>query len=151
MAEHIWERLLFSKQGIHYFSRAEKEANAARDVSEIVSGYMRSEGFRIRDVARWTRLSRDEVVIILAMQLSEDMAYGSRKPAGISAEAQSLASEFPHMFSQDVTFYSNGEYSESLKGRSMEFTESITDATFDGGVIGLDKDKIAYIWFEDED
>jgi hypothetical protein len=72
---------------------------------------------------------------MLASLLHKDMAYEHELMP--LKDAEKLASKFVGIFDSDADIYTN--------------TCSLTDSTFDSGLIIIDKTRFAIVWFEDED
>lgn len=100
--------------------------------------------------------SKDKAIRILAQLLYRDMAYDTELMK--AEEALELAEKFVSLFSeQSSQYYSNSEWrNDPLQtpgtfGAQLNGWSPFTDATFDSGIIVVDKDKIGIAWFEDED
>ncbi|MBC7501190.1 MAG: hypothetical protein H7315_11935 [Herminiimonas sp.] len=88
--------------------------------------------------------------MVLETLLAKDMAYDLEiMPA---ERARGLACNFTETHaSADIRFFSNGDW-PARAGTSAPFSStSLTNATFDGGVIAVGGDFVSCIWFEDED
>lgn len=88
---------------------------------------------------------REAALHILARLIHKDMAYGYAKfPL---EEIIPLAEEFISLFEKDADYYSNSNW----KNHHLNAWNGLTNATFDSGIIAVDKCKVGIAWFEDED
>ncbi|WP_242218504.1 hypothetical protein [Bacillus cereus group sp. BfR-BA-01380] len=98
---------------------------------------------------RWEVIDKRMAKKILEYILSMDMAYDidlETKPL-----AEKLSNYFLKEFLSDAKYYTNGKFDE-VDGffRLSEWT-SITNSTFDTGILAIDKNKIGILWAEDND
>lgn len=92
---------------------------------------------------------RASAVAILTQLLHKDMAYGSEiMPI---EDARNLASNFISLFDPESKYYSNSTWNKNEYGKNISGWNPLTEATFDSGIIVVDKNKIGIAWFEDED
>ncbi len=99
-----------------------------------------------------SKLARD----ILTELLHHDLAYDAEITS--LEKARSLADAFISLFSSQAVYFSNSTWNKNeYKGADMNFElglsswTSLTDETFDSGIIICDTDKIGIAWFADED
>lgn len=91
------------------------------------------------------RITAEVARSVIEGLLTKDLAYGSDiLPA---EDANFLATTFLSYF-PGGTFYTNGEL--ALPGQVATWT-SMTDATFDAGVLAMTNDNAGLLWVEDED
>ena len=104
---------------------------------------------------KWRGVEREIAAQVLYALLIVDMAYSS--PRMSEEEARAACDEFLSQFSADSWFFTNGTWekgwTKSGDGRSSfgPSWDPATDATFDGGVIVLDRSRSGVLWLEDED
>ncbi|PJZ00979.1 hypothetical protein CPT06_07875 [Bacillus vallismortis] len=81
--------------------------------------------------------------------LSKDLAY----EISLSSEpiAFELSDYFFHYFSDDPVYVTNADVDVQSGDVRLSSWSPITQATFDAGVVVVDKKKIGLIWVEDED
>jgi hypothetical protein len=100
----------------------------------------------------WLELPGADAGAALAALLHRDLAYLLEiMPL---AEAKRLAGLFVALFDPNATFFSNGTLAASmaeLPGFEYAEWDAVTDATFDSGIIAVDRERIGIAWFEDED
>lgn len=95
--------------------------------------------------------SAEKAVRILTYLLNRDMAYGDE------LIPETKANEFAHHFialfdHETARYFSNSGWDEhSPFGTGMSYWTDLTDATFNSGIIVIDKNTIGVAWFEDED
>lgn len=99
-------------------------------------------------------VDRKNAAEILKSLLYKDMAYDEcLMPLH---DAHRLTEQFFSLFSPDCRIYSNSNWNKNeYTNKFFEFGfrsfNSLTEATFDSGLIMIQEDKIGIIWFEDED
>jgi hypothetical protein len=93
----------------------------------------------------WIKISRSNAKAVLVRLLQEHQGMlGDRMPPQL---AQKVADDFFSWFKAGTEFFTNGQYRAS----GVWDSESVTDATFDGGVVAHGRDLSGLIWIEDED
>ncbi len=99
---------------------------------------------------------RETAVAVLSELLHKDMAYGAKMMP--QEEADLLATDFLSLFGEKSRYFSNATWQkekDSFAGQThvkrLNGWKSLTEATFDSGIIVADTDKIGIVWFEDED
>ena len=140
--------------------------HATRAIASALHFDVRAQAFAdIDDAARtfglrplgdkWRGIDRDTAARVLLALLIEDMAYSS--PRISEAEARTACDEFLSQFSADSWFFTNGNWEDGWTksgeagGSFGPSWEPATDATFDGGVVVLDREQSGVLWLEDED
>ena len=100
---------------------------------------------------KWDRVSTRVGKAIAQRILQRDLAYSA--PIMSEVDSLRLAESFFSWFDQDVRCLTNGNsvlplaVPEVVPGAS----NSISQATFDGGVVCIDAHRIGILWVEDED
>ena len=104
---------------------------------------------------KWRHIDRNTAFRVLLALLLNDMAFSyARVPED---QARQSIEEFLSKFSEEATFFTNGNWEEGwtkTKSSSTSFGpqwEPATQATFDGGVLVLDQSRSGILWLEDED
>jgi hypothetical protein len=93
--------------------------------------------------------NKDAAVAILAHLLHKDMAYGSEiMPI---ENANKLATSFVAAFDEGSQYYSNSIWNKNEYRENISGFNPVTEATFDSGIIVVDKNKIGIAWCEEEE
>jgi hypothetical protein len=100
----------------------------------------------------WHELRRAEARLVIREILWHDLAYGSRIMEG--AAAAGFADEFLAFFEPDARFFTSAAFHEhqifvDLYGIATSYP--LTEATFDTGVVAVDRRSVGIVWAEDED
>ena len=104
---------------------------------------------------KWRGVDREIAAQVIFALLIVDMAYSS--PRISEEEARAGCDEFLSQFDSDSWFFTNGTWEvgrTKSESKGVSFGPSwtpATDATFDGGVIVLDRSRSGVLWLEDED
>lgn len=104
--------------------------------------------------ASWREVDTSSARKIIQRILHRDLAYNSELM--LQTEAKTLTDRVMSLFSLNVKCYTNGNFNEDGIAISPEVKRGlgwhpITEATFDTGVVFVDKSRIGLIWVEDED
>ncbi|MFD9627422.1 hypothetical protein [Peribacillus muralis] len=97
----------------------------------------------------WKQIDQSIAKKILEYILSMDMAYDielETKPL-----ANMLSNYFLNEFLSNAIYYTNGDFDEDDGFFRLRGWQSITDSTFDTGVLVIDKNNIGILWAEDND
>ena len=98
----------------------------------------------------YEEIGRAEATEVLKNVLHKDMAYSVKIMS--SEKAKNLAEEFICNFGDGAKFYTNGEYGKPRTNPNVGPSWSpATEATFDTGVIIINKGVVGCAWFADED
>ncbi|MBY6035012.1 hypothetical protein KUV59_17720, partial [Marinobacter daepoensis] len=98
----------------------------------------------------YEEIGRAEAIEVLRNVLHKDMAYSVKIMS--PEKAKNLAAEFVCNFGDEAKFYTNGEYGKPRKNPNVGPSWSpATEATFDTGVIVINKEVVGCAWFADED
>jgi hypothetical protein len=124
-----------------------------RSVADVIDAFVGNLGFvGIGD--RWEEINRRVAETIAQRILHRDLAYNVEI---MSAElACDLAARFLNLFTAQARYFTNGtlyQLHERFNAGVTHFSsfEPITEATFDTGVVCLDKERIGLLWVQDED
>jgi len=142
--------ILHAKQGIASALHLEVRHEAFTDIDEA------ARTFGLHALGdKWRAIDRVTAVRVLFALLLEDMAHSSPR---LSAEQARVATEeFLSQFAADSRFVTNGNWEDGWTNSEDGCTafgpscEPATNATFDGGVIALDRSRSGVLWLEDED
>jgi hypothetical protein len=95
-------------------------------------------------------ISEEEARSVLAGVMERDLAY--RAPRAGAASAASTAAAFLALFrGPDARFFTNGELGLTHSLGKTGGWDPLTRATFDTGVVALEKGRLGVFWVEDED
>jgi hypothetical protein len=105
--------------------------------------------------SRWQEINRQIAERILTFCLTKDLAYSS--PMMTESEAQVIILNLFNLFPGELRFFTNLSNPESKS--IMSAWNSLTDATFDTGVIIVSNEhktptletRLGILWFKDED
>lgn len=100
-------------------------------------------------IPNWRTIELHEAKKILEFVLSRHLAYNNLIMQ--FHEVKDLSRKFLSIFDEG-RYYTNGVFNYDGKNivQLNEFS-SITNSTFDSGIIAIDNEKIGMIWVEDED
>jgi hypothetical protein len=128
---------------IRELSSIERALVADDDPIPVVDRFLAELGFAgLGD--DWRFLSRGEAEGKMTSLLLQDLAYGCALVP--EPRARELTALFLANFDTDTAFFSNGFATPRTSGWSP-----ISEATFDAGVVCMDKHQIGIFWVEDED
>ncbi|WP_432339186.1 hypothetical protein [Bacillus tequilensis] len=98
---------------------------------------------------QWNAVSEQTARNLMTYILSKDLAYEN----SLSSEpiAFELCDYFFHCFSDDPVYYTNADVDVQSGDVRLSSWSPITQATFDAGLVVIDKKKIGMFWVEDED
>ena len=95
-------------------------------------------------------ITREEAAAVLEGLVERDLAYRARRPGSVSAA--STAEEFLGMFpGSEARFFTNGEMGLTHALGKTGAWSPLTRATFDTGVVAIDRGRLGVFWVEDED
>ncbi|MFZ3590111.1 hypothetical protein ACOI1C_12720 [Bacillus sp. DJP31] len=98
---------------------------------------------------KWERINRGTAGRIIEYILSSDMAYDLElrtKPI-----SKNLSDYFLSQFTTEVEYYTNGKFDKESGIFRLRSWTSLTNSTFDTGVLVIDMSKIGILWAEDND
>jgi hypothetical protein len=141
---------LHAKQAIAFALHLEVLDRAFIDIDEA------ARTFGLQPLGdKWRAIDRVTAMRVLFALLIEDMAFSS--PRMSEQEARMASEEFLSQFGAGSRFVTNGNWEDgwtrskhSSTAFGPEWTPA-TNATFDGGVIVLDRSRSGVLWLEDED
>ncbi len=121
-----------------------KHSSILRDVNHFVKNH----GYHGLD-DQWNAIDEQTARHLMTYILSKDLAY----EISLSSEpiAFELSDYFFHYFSDDPVYVTNADVDVQSGDVRLSSWSPITQATFDAGVVVVDKKKIGLIWVEDED
>lgn len=137
---------------LHVELRDRAALGAGLDARAACDALAEALGFRkLGD--EWEELRREEARLVIREILWHDLAYGS--PIMEGAAATGFADEFLALFEPDARFFTNARFAEhhifvDLYGFAMG-SPVIGEATFETGVVAVDRRSAGIVWAEDED
>lgn len=133
---------------VHFDIRSRKDFSAKTDTAAI--DQFVSELNHKKLEALWKPFKKYDAERLLTSILHKDMAYQYEcMEIGL---ARSTMRSFFDLFSDAARFFSNTEFRPESGGLvSLGSYQSITNATFDSGIVAIDDNHIGFIWIEDED
>ncbi|GAB1539852.1 hypothetical protein NUACC21_25200 [Scytonema sp. NUACC21] len=116
------------------------------DIAAVIDSFIRQQGcYNIGD--RWREISKEEAEQILKFIMIKDLAYSVELMT--PQEAQQISSKLLSIFTGNCKFFTNASFVDNYSG--MSEWDSITESTFDTGVIIVSPDRIGMLWVKDED
>jgi hypothetical protein len=95
----------------------------------------------------YKKISKAQAEAVAMRILHRDLAYDAEIMT--ETEAQALANRFFDCFDEEsAQYYTNGDY---YSGGSSHGWNPATSATFDTGILVIDKSRAGCLWVEDED
>jgi hypothetical protein len=95
---------------------------------------------------QWREISRECAVSLATAFLARDLAYSCRLME--DDKARDLAERFGGIFTEDARFFTNTDFTA---GSSSWGWQSLTESTFDAGIVGVDARIIGALVVQDED
>lgn len=113
-----------------------------------VNHFVKHHGYHGLD-DQWNAVNEQTARNLITYILSKDLAYEN----SLSSEpiAFELCDYFFHCFTDDPVYDTNADVDVQSGGVRLSSWSPITQATFDAGLVVIDKKKIDMIWVEDED
>ncbi|MBW4480426.1 MAG: hypothetical protein KME54_27215 [Tolypothrix brevis GSE-NOS-MK-07-07A] len=96
---------------------------------------------------RWKEIDQPAAKQILAFVLTKDLAYSSKIMA--VEEAEKISTKVFNFFQNPCIFFTNAVFVNNYSALSA--WDSLTDATFDTGIIFVNTTLIGMLWVKDED
>jgi hypothetical protein len=150
------------RESLHFANYSPKVTDEPNDFLPMVDAFLAANKYRQLqdwDDSQWEILKRCDAVTLLQHLLSTDMAYNTHLRDQVISEK--WAREYVGAFDRNSVLLTNWHvyesggfalWQEAADGcRSLSRGQSITDATFDSGVVCFDDQRIGIIWFTDED
>ena len=135
-----------------YLVVEDSSKDASLSIPERITVFMRRCG--LNDIGdRWREVGRGFAERTLEWVLSRDLAYSARLMS--TSRAKTLTDEFLGLFEDDAKFFTNyistcGE-DTVLDGLTSHVSDSVTDATFDIGILVVGSTHVGILWVADED
>lgn len=95
----------------------------------------------------WKEIPQDAAKKILERVLTKDLAYSSEIMA--IEEAESFSDKMFNFFQNSCKFFTNAVFTDNYSALSA--WDSLTEATFDTGIIIVSPTMIGMLWVKDED
>ncbi|MBD2254255.1 hypothetical protein [Nostoc parmelioides] len=118
----------------------------AEDLTEILDLFVSQMGYVGLDV-HWKEIHQAAAEKILAFVLTKDLAYSSKIMA--IEEAEKISTKMFNFFPNPCKFFTNAVFANNYSALSA--WDSLTDATFDTGIIFVSATLIGMLWVKDED
>ncbi|HAX75365.1 MAG TPA: hypothetical protein DCY88_05915 [Cyanobacteria bacterium UBA11372] len=119
---------------------------AGENLMAIVDSFVMQLGFSgIGD--RWKQINRKSAQKILIFILNKNLAYAEESIA--INDAETIANRFMILFEDNCQFLTNAIFNNNYS-RLTEW-DSITESTFDTGVVIVSNERIGILWVQDED
>ncbi len=118
----------------------------SNEVIELIDSFVNQQGYHNLG-ERWREISQEEAEKIINFIMTKDLAYSVEIMS--SQEAQQLSSKVLTLFTGDCKYFTNASFVNNFSG--MSEWNSITESTFDTGVIIVSGDRIGMLWVQDED
>ncbi|MEQ1508262.1 MAG: hypothetical protein ABMB14_38885 [Myxococcota bacterium] len=109
-----------------------------RNAGQTATAYVRSLGYHVPPDREWYPIERWQALDLLASVLTHDLAY--HYPLIAPHLAEELAAEFLALFAPGSVLFAAGDD-----------IGSISDATFDKGLVAVDAETVGIFWVFDED
>lgn len=133
---------------VHFEIRDRKDFSKKSDTQAIDEFVSELSHKRLESL--WKSLKKYDAERLLTSILHKDLAY--HYECMDIALARSTMRFFFDLFSESARFYSNADFRPDSGGLvTIGSYQSITNATFDSGVVAIDDDHVGFIWCEDED
>jgi hypothetical protein len=118
----------------------------SHEILELIDSFVSQQGYHnLGD--RWKEISREEAEKIINFIMTKDLAYSVDLMS--PEEAQQISSKVSTLFTGDCKYFTNASFVNNFSG--MSEWNSITESTFDTGVIIVSGERIGMIWVQDED
>ena len=97
--------------------------------------------------SHWKQIDREAAQKVLILLMTKDLAYSGQIMS--LEEAEQIVVKLFSFFSERCSFFTNALFTDNCS-RISEWN-SITEATFDTGIVGICDSKISILWVKDED
>ena len=151
--EELYELLLAKRNSGGSVTCSFKDMNqfVSTTTNEIaIERFLKELGLKPKRIkGDWKQIDQSMAKKILEYILSMNMAYDielETKPL-----ANMLSNYFLNEFLSNAIYYTNGYFDEDDGFFKLRAWRSITDSTFDTGVLVIDKNNIGILWGEDND
>ncbi|MFB2975403.1 hypothetical protein [Microseira sp. BLCC-F43] len=116
------------------------------NIMALVDSFVRQLGFSgIGE--RWKQINRESAQKIFNFSLAKNLAYSEESIA--ITDAETIADRFMSLFKDNCQFFTNAIFNNNYS-RLAEW-DSITESTFDTGVVIVSNERIGILWVQDED
>jgi hypothetical protein len=116
------------------------------DLTEILDLFVSQMGY-VGLGDRWKEIDQAAAKKILAFVLTKDLAYSSKIMA--LEEAEKISTKMFNFFQNPCKFFTNAVFANNYSALSA--WDSLTNATFDTGIIFVSATLIGMLWVKDED
>lgn len=150
------QALLASVEHTHLHVRRLGECRHAQlwggDVAALLNDFVAAVGLGNPGVpvTRWNPVDKPQAHAILRDTLRWEQAYETPRLELIQAER--IAASFVCLFDEWGSFFTNASFDERPTGlRATSWYGSVTLATFEAGIVGVDGQRIGLLYVADED
>lgn len=113
---------------------------------ELVNEFIKKLGFKPLEPTRWVVVNKKQAEMILTNILSKDMTYKTELMS--KEDAQEITNDYLNNFKEEnTTYFSNGLYVNT----EVRGWNPISNESWDTGIICIDDNKVAILWFVDGD
>ncbi|KAF3886106.1 MULTISPECIES: hypothetical protein [Nostocales] len=127
-------------------SATSRSLETSREVLELIDAFVNQQGYHNLG-ERWKEISQEEAEQIISFIMTKDLAYSVELMS--AREAQQISAKVLTLFTGDCKYFTNASFVNNFSG--MSEWDSITESTFDTGVIIVSGDRIGMLWVQDED
>ncbi|MUH00885.1 hypothetical protein F7734_54920 [Scytonema sp. UIC 10036] len=127
-------------------SATSRSIEPPNEVLELLDSFVEQQGYHNLG-ERWREISRAEAEKIINFIMTKDLAYSVELMS--SEEAQQISSKLLTLFAGNCKYFTNALFVNNFSG--MSEWNSITESTFDTGVMIVSGDRIGMLWVQDED
>ena len=118
----------------------------AQNKTDIVNSFVMQLGYA--DIGdRWKQINRESAQKILNFILTKNLAYSEASMT--ITDAEKIVDRFMSVFQDNCQFFTNAIFSNNYS--SLAEWDSITESTFDTGVVIVSNQRIGILWVQDED
>ncbi|QLE57471.1 hypothetical protein [Nostoc sp. TCL26-01] len=122
------------------------DTNNPQDVQKIIDSFVSQLGYSpLGD--RWQSINQEAAQKISEFVLTKDLAYAVEIMS--LSEAEAIFQKISNLFQDDCQFFTNATFVNNYSGISS--WDSLTEATFDTGVVMLNHRQIGLLCVKDED
>ena len=118
----------------------------AEDLTEILDLFVSKMGY-VGLGDRWKEIHQAAAKKILTFVLTKDLAYSSKIMT--VEEAEKISTKMFNFFQNPCKFFTNAVFANNYS--TLSAWDSLTNATFDTGIIFVNATLIGMLWVKDED
>lgn len=151
--ERLKDEIFAKRWGVVHFDVRAFDRRKFEQTSHLLDSYVEQLG--MHGIGKsWREVDALGARKIIQRILHRDLAYNS--DLMLQTDAKTLADRVISLFSSRAEYYTNGNFDQDAIAVGPEIKRGpswypITKATFDTGIVFVDKSRIGLIWVEDED